>query len=100
MRVPIAERRAPPLQRLAVQRLGGIEVALGLQQQAQVVDRAERVRVAVAERLAARRQRLAEERRRAVEVALGVQQAAQVVDREERARVAVCLLYTSDAADE
>eukprot|EP00964_Phaeocystis_antarctica_P004581 scaffold2471_cov63-Phaeocystis_antarctica.AAC.6 len=37
-RMPLAERLAPPLQRLAAQRLSSGEVALGLQQQAEVAD--------------------------------------------------------------
>ena len=45
IRVPVAERRAPPPQRLAEQRLGGVVLALVLQQRAEVVDGAERVRV-------------------------------------------------------
>ena len=46
-----AEGIVPPLQRLAVQRLGGSEVALGLQQRAEVVAGAERARMKIAKGL-------------------------------------------------
>ena len=54
--MPVAERLSLCLQRLAVQRLRAIQVALVLQQLAEVVDRDERVRVPVPERLSPRLQ--------------------------------------------
>ena len=78
--MPIAERLAPRLQRLAEQRLRGGEVALGLQQQAEVVDGSVRVRMTTAERLVLPLQRLAVQQLSGGEVALGLQQPAEVVD--------------------
>ena len=57
--MPIAVGLTPPLQRLAVQWLSGGEVALGLQQHAEVADGGERVRMPIAEGLALYLQRLA-----------------------------------------
>ena len=57
-KVPVAEGLAPCLQCLAVQRLGGGEVALGVQQHAEVVDGDERARMPIAEGLAPHLQRL------------------------------------------
>ena len=45
----VAERLSPPLQVLAEERLRAFQVALGVQQRAEVADRAERARVPVAE---------------------------------------------------
>ena len=52
--MPVAEGIAPPLQRFTEQRLGSDEVALGMQQHAEVVGVAERARMPVAEYLARR----------------------------------------------
>ena len=41
----VAERLSPPLQVLAEERLRAFQVALGVQQRAEVADRAERARV-------------------------------------------------------
>ena len=81
--MPIPERFALRLQRLAHQRLGRREVALVLQQQREVVDREERILVLIPERFALRLQRLAVQRLGRREVALGLQQRREVADRDE-----------------
>jgi len=68
--VLVAERLSAPLQRLANQRLCAIQVALVVQQRAEVLDIGELLRVPVAERLSLGLQRLAIQRFRAVQVAL------------------------------
>jgi len=68
--VPVAERLSLGLQCLAIQHLRAVQVALGLQQRAEVVDRVERVRVPVAERLSEPLHRLAKQHLRALQVAL------------------------------
>eukprot|EP00964_Phaeocystis_antarctica_P068328 scaffold41385_cov69-Phaeocystis_antarctica.AAC.1 len=88
--MPIAEGLAPRLQRLAVQRLSGGEVAaLGVQQRAEESNGVERVRMPVAEGLALHLQRLADQRLSGGEVALGVQQRAEVADGGQRVRMPV-----------
>eukprot|EP00964_Phaeocystis_antarctica_P101434 scaffold66904_cov37-Phaeocystis_antarctica.AAC.2 len=82
--MPIAEDITHPLQRLAEQRLSGGEVALGVQQPAEVVDGHERVRMTTAVRLACHLQRLAEQWLSGGVVALGVQQQAMVAHGGER----------------
>ena len=77
--MPIAEGVAPPLQRLAAQRLRGGEVALGVQQHAEVADGAERVRMPVAVGLECHLQRLAVQRLRLVLLALGLQLRSEAV---------------------
>ena len=77
--MPTAEGLAPPLQRLAAQRLGRGEVALGLQQQAEVADAGERVRMPTAEGLALHHQRLAVQRLGLVELALGLQLRGELI---------------------
>ena len=73
MRMARAKGLAPPLQRLAVQRLRGGEVTLGLQQHAEVADGVERVRMPTAEGLAPHLQRLAKQRLGPVVLALELQ---------------------------
>eukprot|EP00964_Phaeocystis_antarctica_P092437 scaffold59458_cov64-Phaeocystis_antarctica.AAC.1 len=85
----ITEGLALPLQRLAQQRLSGSEVALILQQQAEVVDGPERVWVPIAERLAQHLQRLAVQRLSGGEIALDLQQLAEVVDGAQRVRMPI-----------
>ena len=68
----------------AEQQLSGGEVALGLQQQAEVVNGEERFRMPIAELLAPHLQRLAEQRLNGGEVALGTQQPAEIADGDER----------------
>ena len=80
--------RAPPLHRLAYQRSGGALVE-GLQQQAEVVDGAERSWVSIAEGLAPRLQHLTEQRLGGGEVTLGHQQQAEGIDGVERALMPV-----------
>eukprot|EP00964_Phaeocystis_antarctica_P000245 scaffold137_cov59-Phaeocystis_antarctica.AAC.1 len=75
--------------RLLEQRPRLLQLAHGLQQQAQVADRDQRVRVAVAQRLPLRLQRLFEQRPRLLQLAHALQQRAQVVDRDQRVPVAV-----------
>eukprot|EP00964_Phaeocystis_antarctica_P031156 scaffold17633_cov65-Phaeocystis_antarctica.AAC.2 len=82
--MPIAKGFASHLQRLAAQQLSGGEVALFLQQRAEVADGAERVRMPIAEGLAQHLQRLTVQRLSGGEVALGLQQVPKVVDRDER----------------
>ena len=57
--MPAAEGLALPLQRLAQQRLGGGDIALDLQQCAEIADGDERVWMPIAEGLALHLQRLA-----------------------------------------
>ena len=57
--MPIAERRTARLERLAVQRLRLVELALGLKHRPQILDGGERVWVPIAERRTARLERLA-----------------------------------------
>eukprot|EP00964_Phaeocystis_antarctica_P088469 scaffold56307_cov63-Phaeocystis_antarctica.AAC.3 len=85
--MPTAERLAPPLQRLAEQRLSGGEVALVQHQRAEVVDGDESVQMPIAERLACHLQRLAEQRLSGGEIALAVQHRAEVADGDERAQM-------------
>eukprot|EP00964_Phaeocystis_antarctica_P053745 scaffold31553_cov63-Phaeocystis_antarctica.AAC.3 len=70
--MPVAEGLAQPLQRLAVQRLRGGEVALGVKQVAEVVDGDERAWMPITERLAVHHQRLAKQRLSFVELALSL----------------------------
>ena len=93
MGMTIAERITQPLQHLAQERLGGGEVALGLQQHAEGDDGAERARMPTAKGLTLYLQRLAVQQLSGGEVALGVQQRAEVVDAGKRLRmpVASCL---------
>ena len=58
----VAERLAPPLQCLAVQQLSSGEVALGVQQRAEVADGGECVRVSITEGPANHLQRLTVQR--------------------------------------
>eukprot|EP00964_Phaeocystis_antarctica_P103717 scaffold68969_cov64-Phaeocystis_antarctica.AAC.1 len=76
----IAKGLARPLQRLAAQWLSGGEIALVLQQRAEVADGMERVRMSAAEGLTRHLQRLPEQRLSGGEVALGLQQQAEVAD--------------------
>eukprot|EP00964_Phaeocystis_antarctica_P100178 scaffold65863_cov66-Phaeocystis_antarctica.AAC.6 len=71
--MPIAEGLALHLQRLAVQRLSGGEVTLGVQQHAEAADGAERTRMPIAEGLALHLQRLAAQRLSGSQVALSIQ---------------------------
>eukprot|EP00964_Phaeocystis_antarctica_P106953 scaffold71729_cov61-Phaeocystis_antarctica.AAC.1 len=87
--MPVAEGLAPPLQRLAEERLSGGEVTLVLQQQTEVVDGGERARMPIAERLASHLQRLAAQRLSGSEVVLGVQQRAEVADGGQRVRMPI-----------
>eukprot|EP00964_Phaeocystis_antarctica_P119974 scaffold83733_cov59-Phaeocystis_antarctica.AAC.3 len=80
----IAEGLALRLQRLAVQRLSGGEVALVLQQHAEVADAGEHVRMPTALRLAHHLQRLAIQRLCGGEVAHVLQQGTEVVAGGER----------------
>eukprot|EP00964_Phaeocystis_antarctica_P087792 scaffold55803_cov63-Phaeocystis_antarctica.AAC.1 len=82
--MPIAERLAQPLQRLAAQRLSGGEVALVLQQHAEVADGDERVRMPIAKGLALRLQRLAAQRLSGGEVSFSLQQQAEIADGDKR----------------
>eukprot|EP00964_Phaeocystis_antarctica_P146416 scaffold112667_cov73-Phaeocystis_antarctica.AAC.4 len=87
--MPTTRRSALPLERFTQQRLSGGEVALDLQQRAEVVDGSERARMPVAEGLAQPLQRLAAQRLSGGEVALGLQQRAEVADGDERVRMQV-----------
>eukprot|EP00964_Phaeocystis_antarctica_P138947 scaffold103639_cov67-Phaeocystis_antarctica.AAC.4 len=87
--MPIAERLATPLQRLTKQRLSSGEVALILQQCAEVANRAERVRMAHARRLALGRQCLAVQTLSGGVVTLSVLEHAEVTNGGERVRMPI-----------
>ena len=71
--MPIAVGLALPHQRLALQRLCGGEVALGVQQRAEVADGEERVWMSIAEGPAVHLQPLTVQRLGLVQLALGLQ---------------------------
>eukprot|EP00964_Phaeocystis_antarctica_P004414 scaffold2390_cov57-Phaeocystis_antarctica.AAC.4 len=87
-RVAVTQGLPLPLQRLLVQQPRLLQLTHGLQQQAQVVDRDQRVRFAITQGLPARLHRLLEQRPRLLQLAHFLQQHAQVVDRGQRRRVA------------
>ncbi|KOO27497.1 hypothetical protein Ctob_000794, partial [Chrysochromulina tobinii] len=89
LRVPIAERRTPRLERLAQQRLRLIKLALVLQQSPQIANGGKRVRVPIAERRTHRLKRLAHQRLRLVKLALVLQQRPKIVDGAKRVRVPI-----------
>ena len=71
--MPTTQRSALPLERFAQQRLSGGEVALDLQQRAEVADGLERIQMSIAEGLALHLQLLAQQRLSGGEVALLLQ---------------------------
>eukprot|EP00964_Phaeocystis_antarctica_P070050 scaffold42617_cov57-Phaeocystis_antarctica.AAC.3 len=87
--MPAAEGLAPRIQQLAIQRLGCLKVALGLQQPAEVADGHERVRMPIAERFAPHLQRLAAQKLSGGEVAHVLQQHAEVADGGKRVRMPI-----------
>jgi hypothetical protein len=92
----VAQRVLAPLQRLAVVGLCLAVSPLRLQQEAQVVDRPQRVRVVVAQRATGRLQRFTRKRRRTLVSADGQQQTDLAVDRRNRVGVLVAQVPPTD----